>query len=111
VVGLSETLARDLRPYGIGVSVVCPMGVRTGIVATSAALRPADSERTGPAEGQPELVGRWLPPEAVARLVVVGIEEQRLYIVTHREGLPLIERRFERLREAFLGLPEPEAGR
>ncbi|MBI4081636.1 MAG: SDR family NAD(P)-dependent oxidoreductase [Candidatus Lambdaproteobacteria bacterium] len=109
VVGLSETLARDLRPYGIGVSVLCPMGVQTGIVATSAALRPADSERRTPPEGQPELVGRWLPPAQVARLVVRGIEEERLYIVTHREGLALIERRFARLQEAFLLLPEPEA--
>ena len=32
VVGLSETLAKDLRPYGIGVSVLCPMGVETRIL-------------------------------------------------------------------------------
>jgi NAD(P)-dependent dehydrogenase (short-subunit alcohol dehydrogenase family) len=31
VVGLSETLAKDLRPYHIGVSVLCPMGVATQI--------------------------------------------------------------------------------
>ncbi|MBI1848069.1 MAG: SDR family NAD(P)-dependent oxidoreductase, partial [Candidatus Rokubacteria bacterium] len=31
VVGLSETLAKDLRGYGIGVSVLCPMGVSTNI--------------------------------------------------------------------------------
>ena len=29
VVGLSETLQKDLRGYGIGVSVLCPMGVTT----------------------------------------------------------------------------------
>src|SRR5439155_19560312 len=34
VVGLSETLAKDLRPYGIGVSVLCPMGVATQIRAS-----------------------------------------------------------------------------
>ena len=33
VVGLSETLAKDLRPHGIGVTVVCPMGVATRIKA------------------------------------------------------------------------------
>ena len=31
VVGLSETLAKDLRPHGIGVTVICPMGVATRI--------------------------------------------------------------------------------
>ena len=33
VVGLSETLAKDLAPHGIGVSVLCPMGVATRIRA------------------------------------------------------------------------------
>jgi NAD(P)-dependent dehydrogenase (short-subunit alcohol dehydrogenase family) len=34
VVGLSETLAKDLAPHGIGVSVLCPMGVATRIRAS-----------------------------------------------------------------------------
>jgi NAD(P)-dependent dehydrogenase (short-subunit alcohol dehydrogenase family) len=40
VVGLSETLAKDLRPYGIGVSILCPIGVDTRI---------RESERNRPA--------------------------------------------------------------
>ena len=40
VVGLSETLAKDLKPYRIGVSVLCPMGVETRI---------RESERSRPA--------------------------------------------------------------
>ena len=40
VVGLSETLVKDLKPYGIGVSVLCPMGVETRIL---------ESERNRPA--------------------------------------------------------------
>ena len=35
VVGLSETLAKDLRPHGLGVSVLCPMGVATQIMPTT----------------------------------------------------------------------------
>src|SRR5258708_18867732 len=31
VVGLSETLVKDLKPYRIGVSVLCPLGVETPI--------------------------------------------------------------------------------
>ncbi|MBI3636144.1 MAG: SDR family NAD(P)-dependent oxidoreductase, partial [Candidatus Rokubacteria bacterium] len=40
VVGLSETLVKDLRPFGIGVSVLCPLGVATRI---------RESERNRPA--------------------------------------------------------------
>ena len=40
VVGISETLVKDLRPHGIGVSVLCPMGVSTRI-RESARNRPA----------------------------------------------------------------------
>src|SRR5438309_5185491 len=40
VVGLSETLVKDLKPYNIGVSVLCPMGVSTNIRA-SERYRPA----------------------------------------------------------------------
>src|SRR5262244_1973281 len=43
VVGLSETLQKDLRPYNIGVSVLCPMGVATAI---------GKSERNRPPELQ-----------------------------------------------------------
>ena len=49
VVGLSETLAKDLRPHGIGVTVVCPMGVATRIRQAGrnrpAALRNAATRR------------------------------------------------------------------
>src|SRR5713226_2190492 len=40
VVGLSETLQKDLKPHRIGVSVLCPMGVETRI---------RESERSRPA--------------------------------------------------------------
>ncbi|MGH7308636.1 MAG: SDR family NAD(P)-dependent oxidoreductase, partial [Candidatus Rokuibacteriota bacterium] len=52
VVGLSETLAKDLRPYGIGVSVLCPMGVATGI-QTSERNRPAHLRNAAPSTTEP----------------------------------------------------------
>src|SRR5207244_880100 len=67
VVGLSETLQKDLRGYDIGVSVLCPMGVHTQIRQSDrnrpAALRNEAAEREGRAV---ELIGRYLPPEHVA---------------------------------------------
>src|SRR3990167_5802356 len=70
VVGLSERLSKDLRPYGIGVSVLCPMGVTTRI-RQSARNRPAHLQNpTGPPGSAVELIGRYLTPEHVAERVL-----------------------------------------
>ena len=101
VVGLSETLAKDLKPYRIGVSVLCPMGVETRI---------RDSERNRPAalrndradDGEPvELIGRYLAPDAVADMVLAAIRSNELYVITHDEGLEPLRRRAERLERAI----------
>jgi NAD(P)-dependent dehydrogenase (short-subunit alcohol dehydrogenase family) len=103
VVGLSETLAKDLRDTGIGVSVLCPMGVQTNI-RESERNRPAQFGSRADARRQPELLGRWIPPEDVAALVMRAIEENRLYIPTHFEGREHWDRRAQRIHDAF---PEP----
>jgi NAD(P)-dependent dehydrogenase (short-subunit alcohol dehydrogenase family) len=103
VVGLSETLAKDLRPYGIGVSVLCPMGVATQIRA-SERTRPAHLRNEAPSQAAPvELMGRTLPPETVAAMAVAAIRQNQLYVVTHEEGLEPLRRRFQRLEQAVLG--------
>jgi NAD(P)-dependent dehydrogenase (short-subunit alcohol dehydrogenase family) len=43
VVALAETLAREVKDNGIGVSVLCPMVVETKLVANSERIRGADS--------------------------------------------------------------------
>ena len=102
VVGLSETLQKDLRGYDIGVSVLCPMGVNTQIRKSDrnrpAALRNEAAEREGRAV---ELIGRYLPPEHVAERVPRAIYANRLYVITHREGLEPLRRRFERMAHAI----------
>jgi len=102
VVGLSETLAKDLRAYGIGVSVLCPMGVATQI-RESARNRPADLENEAPGVSEPvELIGRTLAPAAVAETVLAAIRANRLYVITHEEALDALRRRHERLEQAIL---------
>ena len=102
VVGLSETLAKDLRTYGIGVSVLCPMGVATQI-RESARNRPADLENEAPGVSEPvELIGRTLAPAAVAETVLAAIRANRLYVITHEEALEALRRRHERLEQAIL---------
>lgn len=102
VVGLSETLQKDLRGYDIGVSVLCPMGVHTQIRHSDrnrpAALRNEAAEREGRAV---ELIGRYLPPEHVAERVLRAIYANRLYVITHEEGLTPLKRRFERMAQAI----------
>jgi NAD(P)-dependent dehydrogenase (short-subunit alcohol dehydrogenase family) len=102
VVGLSETLQKDLRPYNIGVSVLCPMGVATAI-RDSERNRPAhlqNPERRG-SGGDITLIGRTLSPEHIAERVLRAVIANRLYIITHDEGLEPLRRRFQRMERAI----------
>ena len=102
VVGLSETLAKDLRPYRIGVSVLCPLGVQTRIRDSErnrpAALRNERAEAATPVE----LIGRSLAPDAVADMVLAAIHSNELYVITHDESLEPLRRRFERMERSIV---------
>ena len=101
VVGLSETLVKDLKPYRIGVSVLCPLGVSTQIRA-SERNRPTALRNEGPAGGAPvELIGRYLEPDVVADMVLAAIHANELYVITHDEALEPLRRRAERLERAI----------
>ena len=102
VVGLSETLQKDLRPYDIGVSVLCPMGVTTNI-RKSERSRPSDLKNPGgpPTTDGIELIGRYLTPEHVAARVVRAVKANRLYVITHEEAREPLRRRFDRMDKAF----------
>ncbi len=101
VVGLSETLARELKPHGLGVSVLCPLGVATRI---------RESERTRPPElrndttaadaGPVSLMGRTLAPDRVAAMAIEAIRDNRLYVITHPEVREALRRRCQRLEQA-----------
>jgi NAD(P)-dependent dehydrogenase (short-subunit alcohol dehydrogenase family) len=115
VVGLSEALHRELKPHGIGVSVLCPMIVATAIDENSVRLRPSELRNPGepgpvPAgagggagaqEEQPGLVGGTIAAEEVARRVVRGIERGDLYILTHPEQREILRRRAAKLDAMF----------
>lgn len=101
VVGLSETLQKDLRGYDIGVSVLCPMGVKTAI-RQSERTRPAELRNVTPgATAAVDLIGRYLEPAHVAEQVLRAIRDNRLYVITHEEGLAPLRRRFERMAQAI----------
>ena len=102
VVGLSETLQKDLRQYDIGVSVLCPMGVTTNI-RQSERSRPPDLKNPGnpPATDGIQLIGRYLAPEDVAERVLRAVKANRLYVIPHEEARQPLRRRFERMDKAF----------
>jgi len=110
VVTMSEGLAMQLKPHGIGVSVLCPGWVRTGI-ARAARNR---HERYGlgrtPKPGSQaagllahiiEHVQSGLDPSEVARLVLAAIREDELYIFTHPEMRAEMDERFATISAAM----------
>jgi len=116
VVGLTESLHRELRTHDIGVSVLCPMIVATDINRNSLRMRPAELRNEGdpdPAEAAvtttpaleavPEgaIKGGTIAAEEVARRVVRGIERRDLYILTHPEQREFLRRRAAKLDAMF----------
>lgn len=98
VVGLSEGLAHDLAGDGlpIGVSLLCPGPVMTGLRENSGRLRP---DADGPGPTSLDGVDRMSPSE-VAGAVVDGIRTGRFWILTHPEYGDLIRRRTEGILES-----------
>lgn len=101
VVGLSESLRKDLKAYGIGVSVLCPMGVDTRI-AEAGRNRPKHLKNPGAPPFFPsvDFLGRIIPPMQVADRVIAAIKKNELYVITHKESLEPLRRRFRRIEDA-----------
>jgi NAD(P)-dependent dehydrogenase (short-subunit alcohol dehydrogenase family) len=108
VVGLSECLRLDLAPHGIGVSVLCPGPVKTGILK---------SERNRPSELGSSKLSRddvlavisasdaanttFIEPERAARAVLEAVRRNEPYVITHPGSRGLVEARFRGLLEAY----------
>ena len=104
VVGLSESLYRELKPQGIGVSVLCPMIVATNINENSVRMRPATLKNPGEEPLIPpaaEMKGGTIPPDEVARRVARAIERKDLYILTHPEQREFLRRRAAKIDAMF----------
>lgn len=93
VVGLSEALRLELERFGIGVSVLCPGPVATGIIQNTLAFpgRPRIAmtpEEIEVSERRVALVSAYLAngvaPDDVGRVVLAAVKANRLYILTDR---------------------------
>ena len=104
VVALSEALHHDLRERNsrVGVSVLCPAYVPTGIV-DSERSRPKDlpasnkSEQTLAREAmlRKAVASGKISADQVAQAVVAAIKEERFYILTHPRIKGAIQARME----------------
>ena len=108
VVGFTECLRLDLETHGIGVSVLCPGPVKTGILK---------SERNRPTELGTSKLSRedlaavmrggdaanstFIEPESAARAVLDAVRRNEPYVITHPGSKPLVESRFAALTAAY----------
>lgn len=112
IVALTEVLAMELAAEGssVGASVLVPGTVHTNI-GSSTRNRPADVSSGALAdvrlEEGPDLGMNWLEPDDVGRIVVDSLAAGDLYIVTHPEGWPLVEKRHQGIAAAFAAGRQP----
>jgi NAD(P)-dependent dehydrogenase (short-subunit alcohol dehydrogenase family) len=110
VVGMSEGLATQLKPFAIGVTVLCPGYVRTRI-GESGRNRPqryGATQTPDPASPAGLLLAQiterlesGLDPSDVASRVLAAIREDELYVFTHPEMRAELEDRFAAVMAAM----------
>src|SRR5438876_11621520 len=100
----------QLKPYGIGVTVLCPGFVRTRIGESGrnrperygATLTPDPASPAGFLVAQiAERLQSGLDPSDVAARVLTAIREQELYVFTHPEMPAELEDRFAAIMAAM----------
>ncbi|MDO8916157.1 MAG: SDR family oxidoreductase [Coriobacteriia bacterium] len=74
IVGLSEALRSEMKPYGVRVSVVCPPDTDTPGLAFEKGLRPPETDKVAGAVAP-------ILPSVVADALVRGVEKGRFLIV------------------------------
>ncbi len=108
VVGLSESLRADLARHGIGVSVLCPGGVQTGILQAHRSRPESLGGGQGRAKGTVRSVAGnaqadaedMMDPSEVARALVEGVRANDAFILTHPRYGEFLEGRHRELMAA-----------
>ncbi len=101
VIGFTEALRLELQSDGIGVSALCPAGVRTNLLDADR-NRPARLEDAGGrADSIKDALEAGIEPIAVGESVVRGIRENSPYIFTHPEFRDIVESKFKGILANF----------
>jgi NAD(P)-dependent dehydrogenase (short-subunit alcohol dehydrogenase family) len=102
VAGLTEALALYARPFGIGVSLLCPGGVHTNLAETGRSIGMSpERERSETRMAQTIQGGEELQPEFVGELVVNAVQAGQFLILPDEFHADLVRRRAQDLN-AFL---------
>ena len=105
VVGMSEALHHELAHHAIGVSVLCPGPVTTGIIDHTDELRPAGSRTTSQARDRSDEARRFLAagtsPDRAGEMVLDAVRAGRLYIHTDDYMAEPIRQRTETILAAL----------
>jgi len=111
VVGMSEGLSQQLKPYGIGVSVLCPHFVRTRIGESGRNRQGRYGETQAPPDpaspnGQmlaliSASIAAGLDPADVAARVLAAIRDDELYVFTHPDMRGHVDARFAAIQAAM----------
>jgi short-subunit dehydrogenase len=108
VVGLSESLRADLARHAVGVSVLCPGGVQTGILAAHRNRPESLGGGQGRAKGTVRSVAGnaqadsedMMDPAEVAQAMVEGVRANDAFILTHPRYGEFLEARHRELMAA-----------
>jgi len=113
VVSLMECYYQALKPYGIGVSCLCPGGIKSNI-AESALTRPEHLANTGYNTNEKTMAAErniyhtvGLDPVDLAKILKKGIEEEQLYILPVDNPEEMMRNTLER----FINYATPEGTR
>jgi len=104
VVGISEGLAAEMKPFGIGVTVLCPGFVRTRIAEAGRNRPERYGSPTAATPGAAWLVERvrgGIDPQAVAVKALSAIRDDELYAFTDPEFREAVQERFTGILAAY----------
>jgi NAD(P)-dependent dehydrogenase (short-subunit alcohol dehydrogenase family) len=110
VVGMSEGLAQQLKPHGIGVSVLCPHFVRTRIDESgrNRQERYGKTQTPDPASPSGQMlalltasIAAGLDSADVAAKVLAAIRDDELYVFTHPDMRGHVDARFAAIQAAM----------
>jgi NAD(P)-dependent dehydrogenase (short-subunit alcohol dehydrogenase family) len=110
VVGVSESLFYELRDTNIGVSVLCPGFARTGIALSERnapkdlaqeAREPLSEAGAGGAAQSMQAIAGGIAPAEVAARALQGIVDGDLYVFTHPDMRPMLQKRLARINAAY----------
>ncbi len=112
VVGLSEAMRAELAPEGIGVSVLCPGGVRSNLFGSSVAVRARLPDRfedmaTTNSDAMRHEQSQRMNPVSVGEMVLRSIESNAMYIIPHPEYRGHVDERHAALVAAFKDSAQP----